>query len=53
VEKRSGVYEQRDVEVGINDQNNVEIKSGLKEGDRIVSVGGTELLGTAMKDSEG
>jgi cobalt-zinc-cadmium efflux system membrane fusion protein len=53
VEKRPGVFEQRDVETGIDGDNGVQITSGLKAGDRIVAQGGTSLLGTALKASEG
>jgi cobalt-zinc-cadmium resistance protein CzcA len=53
VEKRPGNYEERDVEVGIDGDNGVQISSGLKAGERIVAQGGTSLLGTALKASEG
>jgi heavy metal efflux system protein len=53
VEKSSGVYEERDVETGIDGDNGVQVVEGLKEGDRIVAQGGTSLLGTALKASEG
>ena len=53
VEKKPGVYEERDVVTGIDDETGVEVKSGLKAGERVVAEGGTALMGTAMKVSEG
>lgn len=46
-------FVEREVKPGIADKDNVEILSGLREGDRVVSQGGTALLGAAMKSSEG
>ncbi|MDR3615928.1 MAG: CusA/CzcA family heavy metal efflux RND transporter [Candidatus Obscuribacterales bacterium] len=46
-------YLQREVVSGADDGNNVEIVKGLKLGDKVVARGGIEILGTAMKTSEG
>jgi RND family efflux transporter MFP subunit len=46
-------YIEREVETGIDDGKDIEIKKGLKIGERVVSHGGTALLGTVMKSSEG
>jgi cobalt-zinc-cadmium efflux system membrane fusion protein len=48
-----GTYQERQVTTGVEDGNNIEIKSGLQPGEVIVSHGATELLGTAMKTSAG
>jgi Cu(I)/Ag(I) efflux system membrane fusion protein len=53
VDLGNGKFEQREVRTGVSDANNIEILSGLKPGERIVSQGGTEILGAAMKSSEG
>ncbi len=53
VETANGAYEERDVKTGIGDADDIEIKSGLKLGERVVVRGGTALLGTAMKTAEG
>ncbi len=46
-------YQQREVTTGATDSDDIEILSGLKLGERVVSHGGTALLGTAMKSTEG
>ncbi len=46
-------YEEREVFTGASDAANIEIVSGLKPGEQVVSQGGTALLGAAMKSSEG
>jgi multidrug efflux pump subunit AcrA (membrane-fusion protein) len=52
VDGGNGSYKERNIEVGIDDANNVEVKSGLKLGERVVSVGATALLGQSMKATE-
>jgi cobalt-zinc-cadmium resistance protein CzcA len=49
----SDKYQQREVTTGVTDSSDIEILTGLKLGERVVSHGGTALLGTAMKASEG
>lgn len=46
-------YQERDVQTGTSDANDIEIRSGLSLGERVVSNGGIALLGTAMKTAEG
>jgi RND family efflux transporter MFP subunit len=46
-------YEQREVTTGVNDATNIEVRSGLAAGERVVVTGATNLLGDAMKASEG
>jgi cobalt-zinc-cadmium resistance protein CzcA len=46
-------FEQREVTTGIDDGDGVEVKSGLSQGEQVVVQGSLQLLGTAMKDSEG
>lgn len=46
-------FVEKEVKPGIADKDNVEILSGLKEGERVVSRGGTALLGASMKSLEG
>lgn len=46
-------YEERDVQTGVSDADDMEVKSGLHLGERVVTHGGTALLGTAMKTAEG
>jgi len=45
-------YEERKVEVGQNNEKYTEVKSGLKEGEIIVSNGGFSLLGESIKKRE-
>jgi cobalt-zinc-cadmium resistance protein CzcA len=52
VDEGNGGYRERDIEIGIDDASNVEIKSGLKLGERVVIAGGTALLGDSMKSAE-
>lgn len=53
VETHDGTYKEREITTGIDDANYVEVKSGLKEGERVVSQGGTALLGVLMKSLNG
>jgi cobalt-zinc-cadmium efflux system membrane fusion protein len=53
VEKDKGHYERRDVQVGIRSENTVEIRSGLAEGERIVTEGASVLKSELEKDSFG
>jgi RND family efflux transporter MFP subunit len=53
VAKGNNLFEERDVETGINDADDVEIMKGVKLGERVVTRGTTALLGTVMKSSEG
>jgi cobalt-zinc-cadmium resistance protein CzcA len=46
-------FEERDVQVGTQDGNGVEIKSGLKAGEKVVVQGAFSLFGAAMKTPEG
>jgi cobalt-zinc-cadmium resistance protein CzcA len=43
----------RNVQTGLQDEKNVEILGGLKPGELIAAKGGTALLGTALKATEG
>jgi heavy metal efflux system protein len=52
VDEGNGSYKERDIEVGIDDASNVEVKKGLKVGERVVVAGGTQLLGDSMKSTE-
>ncbi len=53
VDKGNGNYQEREVQIGANDADDIEIKSGLSLGERVVTHGSTALLGTAMKTAEG
>lgn len=53
VDKGNGTYQEREVQIGTTDADNIEIKSGLALGERIVTRGSTALLGTVMKTVEG
>lgn len=53
VDKGDGLYQEKEVDIGDNDANDIEIKSGLAIGDSVVTNGSTALLGTAMKTAEG
>ncbi len=53
VDTGNKAYIEREVETGIDDGKDIEIKNGLKIGERVVSHGGTALLGTAMKSTAG
>ena len=53
VETGNGTYEEKEVQTGAEDANNIEILGGLTLGERVVVHGGTALLGAAMKSSEG
>jgi len=53
VPRGENMFEQREVTTGANDATNVEVRSGLAAGERVVVVGATNLLGDAMKASEG
>jgi cobalt-zinc-cadmium efflux system membrane fusion protein len=53
VPKGGNTYEQREVTTGVNDASNIEVRSGLAAGERVVVNGATNLLGDAMKASEG
>jgi cobalt-zinc-cadmium resistance protein CzcA len=48
-----GTFEEREVETGVNDANDTEIRKGLALGEKVVERGATILLGAAMKTSEG
>lgn len=52
VEVKPHVYEERKVELGQHNENYTEVKSGLKEGEIIVSQGGFSLLGESIKMRE-
>lgn len=53
VQSGNRTYQERDVAAGVADPDYCEIRSGLREGDLVVSNGATILLGAAMKSSEG
>ncbi len=53
VETGPNKFEEREIQVGAQDDNGIEVVSGLKLGDHVAAKGGIELLGTAMKSSEG
>jgi membrane fusion protein, heavy metal efflux system len=53
VQTRENQFIGRNVQTGIQDEKNVEILSGLKPGELIAAQGGTALLGTALKATEG
>jgi len=53
VEKKEGVFSQRQVTTGLTDSDSIEIKSGLSAGERIAVNGATALLGASMKSLEG
>jgi len=46
-------FQERDVEIGTQDANGVEIKSGVKAGEQVVVKGAFGLFGAAMKTPEG
>jgi len=52
VDAGNGSFKERNVVVGINDASNIEIKEGLKPGERVVVQGATALLGRSMKATE-
>lgn len=53
IPKGNGIFQEHDVETGSDDEKDVQIKSGLKAGDKVVETGATALLGTALKSMEG
>lgn len=53
VEKSSGHYERRNVQVGIRSGDTVEIQSGLAQGDRVVTEGASVLKSELEKGSFG
>jgi multidrug efflux pump subunit AcrA (membrane-fusion protein) len=53
IDNGNGNYQEKDVQVGTGDKQNIEIKDGLTLGEHIVAHGSTALLGTAMKAAEG
>ncbi len=53
VEAGNNNYLEREVKTGISDANDIEVKDGLKPGERVVVHGDTALLGATMKSSEG
>jgi cobalt-zinc-cadmium efflux system membrane fusion protein len=53
VERKEGVFRSRQVTTGRADDNSIEIRSGLKAGERIAVQGATALLGASMKSLEG
>ncbi len=53
IDKGNDTYQEKEVQTGDNDANDIEIKSGLNLGERVVTRGSTELLGAAMKTAEG
>lgn len=52
VEVKPHVYEERKVAIGQHNEKYSEIKSGLDEGDMVVSNGGFSLLGESIKQKE-
>lgn len=52
VEVKPHLYEERKVEIGQSNDKYSEVKSGLKEGETIVSNGGFSLLGESIKKQE-
>lgn len=52
VEVKPHVYEERKVEIGQHNDKYSEVKSGLKEGEKVVSQGGFSLLGESIKIKE-
>ncbi|MFA7658445.1 MAG: efflux RND transporter periplasmic adaptor subunit [Candidatus Gastranaerophilaceae bacterium] len=52
VEVKPHVYEERKVEIGQHNDKYSEVKSGLKEGETVVSNGGFSLLGESIKMRE-
>jgi heavy metal efflux system protein len=53
VQNKPGKYVAHVVKTGLQDAKNTEILSGITPGDLVVAHGGTALLGTALKSSEG
>ena len=53
VKTANGTFSEREVTTGDVDEKDVQILSGLTPGQIVVSQGSTELLGEAMKTSEG
>ncbi len=49
IDQGNRVYLQQEVETGVGDTQDIEVKSGLQLGQRVVTQGSTALLGTAMK----
>jgi cobalt-zinc-cadmium efflux system membrane fusion protein len=52
VDEGGGKFTERYVTTGIDDPKGIEIKSGLKLGENVVSSGATALLGTVMRVAE-
>ena len=52
VEVKPHIYEERKVEIGQYNDKYSQVKSGLKEGEAVVSNGGFSLLGESIKSSE-
>jgi heavy metal efflux system protein len=53
VKTGEGKFEEREIKIGAQDDNGTEVQSGLKIGEQVAASGGIELLGTAMRSSEG
>ena len=47
--QKGGAYERREVSLGMESGNRVEIKSGLKQGEKIVTAGGSALRAQAAR----
>jgi cobalt-zinc-cadmium resistance protein CzcA len=52
VDEGNGKFTERDIETGVDDVKGIEVKRGLKLGEKVVYKGATALLGTVMRVAE-
>lgn len=53
VSQGANTFQEREIETGLDDTNNIEVKSGLKLGEEVVAKGAIALFGRTLTASEG